>query len=118
MCYAQVASSNLSSAGEHGLLTLIKQRGDIDWLYTKVKLPGLVTDRAGRPQNRGQFLYRLRRGDALSRVIPEQAEISKSPREIHQLKNLRTAATEARTRFAMIGEPRSRMRSKRRSHHA
>src|SRR4051794_20891159 len=32
----------LSSTGEQALLTLIRQRGDIDWLFTKLKLPGLV----------------------------------------------------------------------------
>src|SRR5215207_3850412 len=32
----------LSSTGEHALLTLIRHRGDIDWLFTKLKLPGLV----------------------------------------------------------------------------
>ena len=32
----------LSSTGEQALLTLIRHRGDIDWLFTKLKLPGLV----------------------------------------------------------------------------
>jgi DNA-binding NtrC family response regulator len=32
----------LSSTGEHALLMLIRHRGDIDWLFTKLKLPGLV----------------------------------------------------------------------------
>ena len=32
----------LSSNGEHALLALIKQRGDIEWLFTKLQLPGFV----------------------------------------------------------------------------
>ena len=49
-------------------------------------------------------LFAGRGGDA------EQGDTSRMPRPMHQLKNLRTAA---RTRFAMMGEPRSRMRSRR-----